>query len=167
MNCLVRLFYGGSVRKEDGEFENMEYELEMFDVLPRFSDLVLRVQEKFDGKFTLKGRFDSGKSRAHYVLMPLRNEAHWSWSRMVLQGLNVMRPEVVVENGHRKDELPSFDGGGGDELEWRLDVDATPVNMVLDSQLTQEPLHRSAMAVNDSMPCSGGVVNNDFDVGSY
>ena len=28
--------------------------------------------KKFDGEFTLKGRFDSGKSRAHYVLLPLR-----------------------------------------------------------------------------------------------
>ena len=33
---------------------------------------------KFGGDFTLKGRFDTGKTRAHYVLMPLRDYAHWS-----------------------------------------------------------------------------------------
>ena len=71
MDCLVRLFHGGIVREEDGVFENMQYEVEMFDMPPSFSDLFLQVK-KFDGEFTLKGRFDSGKSRAHCVLMPLR-----------------------------------------------------------------------------------------------
>jgi hypothetical protein len=32
MDYLVCLFHGGSVRKEDGVFENMEDELEMFDI---------------------------------------------------------------------------------------------------------------------------------------
>ena len=49
----------------------MEDEVEIFDMPPSFSDLFLQVK-KFDGEFTLKGRFDSGKSRAHYVLLPLR-----------------------------------------------------------------------------------------------
>jgi len=65
------LFHGGSVIKEDVVFENMEDEVEIFDMPPSFSDLFLQVK-KFDGEFTLKGRFDSGKSRAHCVLMPLR-----------------------------------------------------------------------------------------------
>ena len=56
---------------------------------------------KFDGEFTLKGRFDSGKTRAHYVLMPLRDPAHWSCYNRVLQGSNVPMAEVVVENGYR------------------------------------------------------------------
>ena len=89
MDCLVRLFYGGSVRKQDGLFEDMEEELKMFDDPPSFSDLVLRVKEKFDGEFTLKGRFDSGKTRAHYILMPLRGQAHRSCNTRVIQGPNV------------------------------------------------------------------------------
>jgi hypothetical protein len=31
MDCCVRVFYGGSVRKEDDMFEDMEEELEWFD----------------------------------------------------------------------------------------------------------------------------------------
>ena len=53
-------------------FEDMEVESEMFDDPPSFSGLFLCVKEKIDGDFILKGRFDSGKTRAHYILMPLR-----------------------------------------------------------------------------------------------
>lgn len=76
---LVCLFYGGSVRNEDGQFDDIkEEELEMFDDPPSFIDLVLRVKENFDGDSTLKRRFDSGKTRAHFVIMPLQNQGHWS-----------------------------------------------------------------------------------------
>ena len=78
MDCCVRVLYGGSVRRKDGMFEDMEEELEWFDEPPSFNDLCVRLNAKFDGDFTLKERFDSGKTRAHYVLMPLRDPAHWS-----------------------------------------------------------------------------------------
>ena len=44
--------------------------------------------------------FDTGKTRAHYVLMPLRDPAHRSRYIRVLQGSNVPMAEVVVENGY-------------------------------------------------------------------
>jgi hypothetical protein len=129
MDCLVRSFYGGSVRKEYGVFEDMEEELKMFDaVVPSFSDLLFRVKEKFDVAFTLKGRFDSGKTRAHFILMPLRNKGHWSHYTRVIQGSIMTMAEVVVENGYRKEDMEdklSFDGIGGDEHQWGVDVDAT------------------------------------------
>ena len=51
-------------------FEDMEEELEWFDEPPSFNDLCVRLNAKFDSDFTLKERFDTGKTRAHYVLMP-------------------------------------------------------------------------------------------------
>ena len=98
MDCCVRVFYGESVRREDGMFEDMEEELEWFDEPPSFSDLCVCLKGKFGDDFTLKGRFDSGKTRAHYVLMPFRDHAHWSRYNRVIQGFNVAMAEVVVEN---------------------------------------------------------------------
>ena len=60
------------------------------------------------------------KTRAHYILMPLCDPAHWSSYTRVLQGSNVPMGEVVVENGYRMQGLhdgPSIDGVGGNELE--------------------------------------------------
>ena len=59
-----------------GMFEDMEEELEWFDEPPSFNDLCVRLNAKFSGDFTPKGRFDTRKTRAHYVLMPLRDPAH-------------------------------------------------------------------------------------------
>jgi hypothetical protein len=89
------LVYGGSVRKEDGVFENLEDELEMFDVRPSFSDLYLWVKEKFDGEFTLNRRFNNGKTRAHFIFMPLCNEGHWSRYKRVVEESTVTMAEVA------------------------------------------------------------------------
>ena len=69
---------------------------------------------KFDGDFTLKGRFDTGKTRAHYVLMSLRDPGHW------LQGSNMPMAEMMAENWYRMQGVldgPSIDGVGGNEQE--------------------------------------------------
>ena len=84
MDCCVRIFYGGSVRREDGVFEDIEKELEWFDEPPSFNDLCVRLNAKFDSDFTLKKRFNSGKTRAHYVLMHLRDPTHLSRYNRVL-----------------------------------------------------------------------------------
>ena len=76
MDCCVRVLYGGSVRREDDMFEDMEKELEWLDEPPSFNDLCIRLNVKFGGDFTLKGRFDTRKTRAHYVLMPSCDPAH-------------------------------------------------------------------------------------------
>ena len=64
MNCCVKVLYEGSVRREDGMFEDMKEELEWFDEPPSFNDLCVRLNAKFGGDFTLKGSFDTGKTRA-------------------------------------------------------------------------------------------------------
>jgi hypothetical protein len=57
-------------------FDNMQYEVKIFDMSFSFSDLIWWIKEKFEGDFILKGRFNSGKTRTYYVLMPLCNESH-------------------------------------------------------------------------------------------
>ena len=125
-------------------FEDMEEELEWFDEPPRFSDLCGRLNGKLGGDYTLKGRFDSGKTRAHYVLMPLRDHAHWSHYNRVIQGSNVALAEVVLENGYRMHDLqegPSFDDDT--QQECGVHVEPTMGTMDLDGQLTQEQFHSS------------------------
>ena len=134
MDCCVRVLYGGSVRREDGMFEDIEEELEWFDEPSSFNDLCVRLNAKFDGDFTLKERFDSRRIRAHYVLMPLRDPAHWSRYNRVLHGSNVPMAEVVVENGYRTQGLhdgPSNDGVGGNEQELGVEGEPTQGNMDL------------------------------------
>ena len=63
MDCCVRVFYGESVRREDAMFEDMEEELEWFDEPSSLRDLCGRLNEKFGGDYTLKGRFDRGRWR--------------------------------------------------------------------------------------------------------
>jgi hypothetical protein len=75
--------------------------LEWFNEPPSFNDICVRLNGKFDGDFKMKGRFDSGKTRAHYVLMPLHDHAHWSCYNRVIQGSSVPMDEVMVENGYR------------------------------------------------------------------
>ena len=65
-------------------FEDMEEELEWFDEPPSFNNLCVCLNTKFGDDFTLKGRFDTGKTRAHYVLMSLRDPAHRSRYTRVL-----------------------------------------------------------------------------------
>ena len=134
--------------------------MEWIDEPPSFDDLCVRLNTKFDGDFTLKGRFDTGKTRAHYALIPLRDPAHWSRYIRVLQGFNVPMTKVVVENGHRmhgvQDGL-SIDGFGGNEQELGVEGEATQDNMDLDGQLMQEQFHSTAV----------GCISNDFDVNEF
>jgi hypothetical protein len=127
----------------------MEEELEWFDEPPSFNDLCVRLNAKFGGDFIIKGRFDSGKTRAKYVLMPLRNPAHWSRYTRVLAGLNSPIAEVVVENGYRLVDDHHDDVGGDEEA-----VPFISSRLYMDGQLTQEQLHSHLV----------GCISNDFNV---
>ena len=83
--------------------------------------------------------------------MPLRDPVHWSRYTRVLQGSNVTMAEVVVENGYRMQgvlDRPSIDGVGGNEQDLGVEGEATQGNMDLDSQLTQEQFHSTAVEQN-------------------
>ena len=118
-------------------FEDMEEELEWFDEPPSFNDLCVHLNAKFGSDFTPKGRFDTGKTRAHYVVMPLCDPTHWSCYTRVLQGSNMPMAEVVVKNVYRMQGVldgPSIDGVGGNEQELVVEGEATQGNIDLDSQ---------------------------------
>ena len=104
---------------------------------PSFDDLCVRLNAKFGGDFTLKGRFDTEKTRAHYVLVPLRDPAHWSRYTRVLQGSNMPMAEVVVENGymiHGLQDRPCFDSDT--QQECGVHVEPTMGTMDFDGRLT-------------------------------
>jgi len=50
---------------------------------------------------------------------------------------------VVVDNGLRKEDLQSFDGVGGDEMQEGYDVEAL-VNIIRDINLMEEPIQSSS-----------------------
>lgn len=92
--------FDGGIVKENGEFENMNEVVELFDAPPTFKDLVDRAMRKYGcrvDEITLRGRFDYGKARPHYVVMNLALESNWKQYKMVVEHANVVCLEVIVE----------------------------------------------------------------------
>ncbi|CAN6164983.1 unnamed protein product [Urochloa humidicola] len=115
MDRLVRFLHGGIV-KENGEFEKMDEQVELFSSCPSYKDVVHRVMTKHDcelDEVTLRGRFDCGKARPHYVLMDLSSESEWKQYKEVVAGANVVCYEVVVELRLR--DRRSVENADGDE----------------------------------------------------
>ena len=86
--------------KENGEFENMIEDVELFDSSPSFNDLVDRVVSKHCcgiDEITVRGIFDCGKARAHYVMLTLESEMHWRKYKKIINHANVVCWKVVVE----------------------------------------------------------------------
>jgi hypothetical protein len=166
MDLFVRVFYGGIVSRENCFSEDMEEELEMFDEAPSFTDLLVRLRLKFAGDFTLRGRFDVGKTRPRYVIMPLEDSSHWSRYMRALKDSNSPMPEVLVENGYRIDEDDEEDNEvyGGEEDEAEQDVQETQRSMDLDGIVTQED---AEMGNEDDRMMSPGHINDDFDVNDF
>ena len=106
---------------------------------------------KFGDGFTLKGRFDVGKNRAHYVMMDLCNQAEWSRYNRVIQGSNVGMAELVLETV--ENEEASFDDGG----DCGVQVQQTMESMDLDGNWTQERVQSPPV----------GQIRNDFDVDEF
>jgi hypothetical protein len=115
---------------------------------------------KFGGDFTFKGRFDSGKTRAHYIVVPLLNPTDWSRYNRVLQSSNVAMPEVVMENGYRlehNEDGPYNEGVGYNEQEAGVEGEGTQGDMDLDGNLTQEHFDYAKV----------GRIRDDFDVREF
>ena len=87
MDRLVRVFQGGTIQS-NGEFENMNEDLKIFDEPVSFEHLVNCVTSKCGcrvDKVEMRGHFDCGKARPHYVLMKLSLEAHWKQYKEVVE----------------------------------------------------------------------------------
>uniref|UniRef100_K3YLA0 SWIM-type domain-containing protein n=1 Tax=Setaria italica TaxID=4555 RepID=K3YLA0_SETIT len=81
----------------------MNEAVEFFDGPTTFTDLVDRAMRKYGCRvheMTLRGRFDCGKARAHYVLMNLASDSNWKHYKDVVHKANVACLEVVVEIVH-------------------------------------------------------------------
>jgi hypothetical protein len=94
----VRLFHSGKV-KENGEFESMHEQVHLFSTTPRFVDLVSHCRDKFGWPLSLRGRFDCGKERAHYVLMALSCEDEWKNYKEVMKSSSVRCLELLWRRG--------------------------------------------------------------------
>uniref|UniRef100_K3YKX2 SWIM-type domain-containing protein n=1 Tax=Setaria italica TaxID=4555 RepID=K3YKX2_SETIT len=78
----------------------MNESIEFFEGPPSFSDLVDCVMRKYGcrvDEISLRGRFDCGKARAHYVLMKLASDANWKHYKDVVHEANVACFEIIVE----------------------------------------------------------------------
>jgi len=114
MDRLVRLFSGGTI-KENGEFARMRQEVARFDVAPSFDDIMCRVNSLFKVEnkrmeLRLCGRFDAGKERSHYVMMPIGCENDWLFYKELVRGSQVGCEEIVVDVCNRSMDAPAEDG---------------------------------------------------------
>uniref|UniRef100_K3YEK8 Uncharacterized protein n=1 Tax=Setaria italica TaxID=4555 RepID=K3YEK8_SETIT len=78
----------------------MNESIEFFEGPPSFTNLVDRAMRKYGcrvDEMSLRGRFDCGKARAHYVLMNLASNSNWKHYKDVVHEANVACLEVIVE----------------------------------------------------------------------
>ena len=109
MDRLVRLFHGGEV-KDDGQFEKMKEKMLIFNSPPNFEDVVSRMHSVLavgvgEDIVNVRGRFDCGKRRPHYVMMTISSEGEWSAYKEAVKDSNVSCLELVAEV-----HIPEADG---------------------------------------------------------
>ncbi|CAN6222815.1 unnamed protein product [Urochloa humidicola] len=157
MDRLVRFFYGGIV-KENGEFERMNEQVELFSSCPSFEDVVHRVMTKHECDFdevTLRGRFDCGKAMAHYVFMDLKSESEWNQYKDVVAGANVVCYEVVVELRRRARRTVESDHIHAENLS----RECNPSQVLDEVPTTDDHNHQP----DDSSPFDSFRLVDDFD----
>ena len=175
MDRLVCLFSGGTVN-ENGEFARMRQQVVRFDMAPSFDDIIGRVNSLFKVEnvrmeLRLRGRFDAGKGRCHYVLMPIGCENDWLFYKELVSGSQVGCAEVVVDVDTCSMDVPSQ---GGDEypIEHLTQEAILPDN---DSDAPEEDENSGNDLSHDSDDDESDDevgydtcrVNNDFDEGGF
>jgi len=148
MDRLVRFFVGGKV-KGNGEFEGMKEQIQFFSAPPTFVVLVEKCRDLFGWPIKLRGRFDCGKGRAHYVFMGLSCEEEWKNYIEVVKSSSVSCLEVVVE----KVCIPSS-----------VDNAVVSVDVDLLEDVTQE---EAIVGRGAGTSLEVGVLNDEFDEEVY
>ena len=90
MDRLVYLFSSGTVN-ENGGFTRIRQEVAKFNMPPSFNDITCRVNSLFkveNERMELKfcGRFDAGKKRSYYVVMPIASKNDWLFYKELVRG---------------------------------------------------------------------------------
>ncbi|CAN6278410.1 unnamed protein product [Urochloa humidicola] len=169
MDRLVRMFHGGIV-KENGEFEKMNEQVELFISRPSLKDVVERVMSKYECAFdedTLRGRFDCGKARSHYVLLDLSSESHWNQYKEIVAGANVACFEVIVDicrrpNSRNRVENANIQGDA------RIPVENLTQESNLSQHLDEVQIGRVRNVVDGGTdPFDLARICDDFDVGLF
>jgi hypothetical protein len=142
MDCLVRLFHGGIVR-DNGEFENMKEHVEMFESPPTYMALVHSAWRLLRcgfgaGELRLRGRFDCGKARAHYVLMTISSESEWNRYKDIVKESNVKCFEVVLDLQTKSDFIRLKQEALDGQLNLEEDARDVKRQMVRDGHTLQE-----------------------------
>ena len=96
----MRVFSGGMVN-EDSTFSNMREQYARFETPPSFGDLVDRLKvmmnvDSTESAITLRGRIDSGRGLAHYMLYPIPNEDSGCSIHNVLRNLKSVVPKSLL-----------------------------------------------------------------------
>lgn len=99
MDRVVRVFSGGIVN-EDNSFSKMKEQYARFETPQSFEELVARVRvlmnvDSNEGELSLRGRVDSGKTRAHYMLYPTPNEDEWKFYNLLVKSPNCLVPRCL------------------------------------------------------------------------
>lgn len=154
----MRMFHGGFV-KENGEFERMNEQVELFSECPSFKDVVDRVMRNHGcglDEVTLRGRFDCGKARSHYVMIDLSSESEWNQYKDIVASANVACYEIVVDIRPR--ERPSVR-----EDDVQVPIENLTQESIVSQQLGDGPTVNINVHDGNSNPFDFARALNDFD----
>jgi hypothetical protein len=100
-----------------------------FENTPSFNEVVHQVRLILDVvvdacqyEVMIRGRFDAGENRAHYVLMPIKSKDDWNFNKDIVKGSLVNCLVVVFDTSSRVEGHSVMVQGSKLTLEqWHLD----------------------------------------------
>jgi hypothetical protein len=149
MECCVHFFHGGVVDKYR-EFEDMEERIEMLDEPPTWEELVRCARRHFASgmeEVTLRGGYDCGKTRAHYVLPKLQSQIDLNRYAALVDKSNAACWEIVV------DTIPGCSANPASAVDTNASPSANPASAV---DTNAGPSPNLASGVEEHLAAEGG-----------